>query len=266
VLAVITFGILWLFFAKIDIVVSARGKVIPTGEIKVLQPIETGVISKINIKEGDFVKKGQILMQIDPSVTENNLEVKQKDLAILNLQITRIEALINNKALFLNSRHKENKMAFILEKPSEEDKANTTIRALKKKYYEMDNMRFTEDDAGNIKWMIDREREIWFSEMVQLHLDDHREGWKEDIYFILHYKNTDIEVVLKKIRDKETSLKVYHNPFIIKWKLLSINEKHIKDLDYDEVIAVLKEVLQAYGIGDLYCKVPKENIQVTLEV
>lgn len=39
----------------------------------ILQPIETGVISKINIKEGDFVKKGQVLMQIDPSVTENNL-------------------------------------------------------------------------------------------------------------------------------------------------------------------------------------------------
>jgi len=112
--------------------------------------------------------------------------------------------------------------------------------------------------------------------MVQLHLDDHREGWKEDIYFILHYKNTDIEVVLKKIRDKETSSKVYHNPFIKKWKLLSINEEDIKDLDYDEVIAVLKEVLQAYGVGDLDenfnnpnykdIVVPKKNIQVTLEV
>lgn len=94
-------------FAKIDIVVSARGNVIPTGEIKVLQPIETGVISKINIKEGDFVKKGQVLMQIDPSVTENNLEVKQKDLEVINLQIKRIESLIDKKPLFLNSTLKE---------------------------------------------------------------------------------------------------------------------------------------------------------------
>ena len=119
VLAVITFGILWLFFAKIDIVVSARGKVIPQGEIKELQPIETGVISKINIKEGDFVKKGQILMQIDPSVTENNLEVKQKDLSVLNLQITRIEALINKKPLFLNSilpEAKEQEKLYIVQK------------------------------------------------------------------------------------------------------------------------------------------------------
>jgi len=121
VFAVITFGLLWLFFAKIDIVVSARGKVIPTGEIKVLQPIETGVISKINIKEGDFVKKGQVLMQIDPSVTENNLEVKEKDLDVINLQVKRIEALINNKSLFLNStlqEAKEEEKLYLVQKDS----------------------------------------------------------------------------------------------------------------------------------------------------
>lgn len=97
VLAIITFGILWLSFAKIDIVVSARGQVIPTGEIKVLQPIETGVISKILIKEGDYITKGQTLMQIDPSVTETSLEAKQVDSSVLGLQIKRIEALIQDK-------------------------------------------------------------------------------------------------------------------------------------------------------------------------
>ena len=124
VLAVITFGILWLFFAKIDIVVSARGKVIPTGEIKVLQPIETGVISKINIKEGDYVTKGQILMQIDPTVSETSLEVKQKDLDVLNLQVKRIEALLENKALFLNSTLKEaqeEEKLYIVQKDSLEE-------------------------------------------------------------------------------------------------------------------------------------------------
>ncbi|WP_421716865.1 HlyD family type I secretion periplasmic adaptor subunit [Arcobacter arenosus] len=103
VLAIITFGILWLFFAKIDIVVSARGQVIPTGEIKILQPIETGVISKILIKEGDYVKKGQTLMQIDPSVTETSLETKQKDLEVLNLQIQRLEALIQDKPFLIKT-------------------------------------------------------------------------------------------------------------------------------------------------------------------
>lgn len=124
VIAIITFGLLWLFLARVDVVVSARGQVIPTGEIKVLQPIETGVISKINIKEGDYVTKGQVLMQIDPSVTENSLGVKQKDLEVLNFQIKRIEALLNNKPLFLESillEAKEQEKLYIVQKDSLEE-------------------------------------------------------------------------------------------------------------------------------------------------
>jgi len=49
-------------------------------------------------------------------------------------------------------------MGFILEKTSEEDKTNTTIRTLTKKYYKMDNSRFTEYSDSLIEWMIDRER------------------------------------------------------------------------------------------------------------
>ncbi len=96
VIGTIIFTLLWLYFGKIDVVVSARGKIVPSGEIKILQPIETGVISKILVKEGDYVKKDQILMQIDPSVTETSLESKEKDLVITKLEIERLEALVNN--------------------------------------------------------------------------------------------------------------------------------------------------------------------------
>jgi len=97
IVAFMVLGGLWLFFAKIDIVVSARGKIIPYGEIKVLQPIETGVISKLLVKEGELVHKGQVLMEIDPSVTETNLESKEKNLELLEIEIIRLLALIENK-------------------------------------------------------------------------------------------------------------------------------------------------------------------------
>jgi hemolysin D len=124
VVSIMTFGVLWLIFAKIDVVVSARGQVIPTGEIKILQPIETGVISKINIKEGDYITKGQVLMQIDPSVTQTSLDVKERNLEVLNLQIIRLEALINNKPLFLNSNlneAKEEEKLYLVQKNSFEE-------------------------------------------------------------------------------------------------------------------------------------------------
>ncbi len=106
-LAFITIGLLWLFLAKIDIVVSARGKVVPDGEIKTLQPVETGVISSILITEGQHVKKGQVLMEIDPSVTESDLESKQQNLSLLELENDRLNALINDRPFIPNPACKD---------------------------------------------------------------------------------------------------------------------------------------------------------------
>lgn len=86
------FAMLWMYFGKIDVVVTARGKVIPDGHIKILQPLETGVVKKLLVKEGDFVSKGQVLMEIDPSTTVPELESLQKNLEHLELESSRLEA------------------------------------------------------------------------------------------------------------------------------------------------------------------------------
>lgn len=91
-MTLILFTVLWLTFGKADVVVSARGKVIPDGEIKIIQPLDTGVIKKILVKEGDFVKKGQTLMEIDPSTTEPQLESNKTNLAYINLERKRLRA------------------------------------------------------------------------------------------------------------------------------------------------------------------------------
>lgn len=110
IIAFITIGGLWLYLAKIDIVVSSRGQVIPRGEIKILQPIETGVISKLLVKEGDFVHKGEILLEIDPSVTETNLDSKVKNLELLELEIGRIIALIKNKSFIAPAKYNDKEL------------------------------------------------------------------------------------------------------------------------------------------------------------
>ena len=105
ILAVIAFGIAWLVFAKVDVVVSANGKVIPSGEIKILKPLESGVVSKIMVKEGDAVKKGDTLIQIDPSVTDASLSSKQDDLKVINSDIKILQAL--NNELDINDLDKD---------------------------------------------------------------------------------------------------------------------------------------------------------------
>lgn len=92
IIAVIGFFTLWLILGKVDIVVSARGKVMPDGSIKIVQPLETGTIRKIMVKEGDFVKKGQVLAEIDPSTTAPQLNSLKKNLAYLNTEAQRLNA------------------------------------------------------------------------------------------------------------------------------------------------------------------------------
>lgn len=89
-IALVFFTALWLFFGKADVVVSARGKIIPDGEIKVIQPLETGVIKKILVKEGDFVHKGQTLMEIDPSATQPQLASLKANLEYINIERARL--------------------------------------------------------------------------------------------------------------------------------------------------------------------------------
>lgn len=55
--------------AQMDVVVSAQGKVIPTGKSKVVQPLEAGVVRSIAVRDGQSVKAGDVLLELDPTST-----------------------------------------------------------------------------------------------------------------------------------------------------------------------------------------------------
>src|SRR5215468_4759297 len=58
----------WAYFGKIDIIASAPGKIIPSGRTKVIQPFETGVIRAIRVRDGQNVKAGDVLIELDPTI------------------------------------------------------------------------------------------------------------------------------------------------------------------------------------------------------
>lgn len=89
--------VLGLYFVKVDVVVTARGKIIPLGDVKVVQPLETGVITKIHVKEGDFVKEGAMLLEIDSSVDTADLEGKELNLRHSKLSMNRINSVLSGK-------------------------------------------------------------------------------------------------------------------------------------------------------------------------
>ncbi len=82
ILALLIGAFLWSYFGRVDEVAMARGKIIPGGRIKMIQPLATGVIRAIYISEGQLVKKGQILIEMDPTIDEADVESTSEDLAI----------------------------------------------------------------------------------------------------------------------------------------------------------------------------------------
>ena len=111
IILLIFFTILWLFVGKVDIVVTARGKIIPDGEIKIIQPLETGVVKDILVKEGDFVRKGQTLIEIDTSTTQPQLQSLQANLDYINIERNRLRGETNQSVSYGAEAYTQNELA-----------------------------------------------------------------------------------------------------------------------------------------------------------
>ena len=87
-------AIAWASWGKIDIVASAQGKIVPSGSVKVIQPFETGVIRSIDVKDGQRVKVGDTLIELDPTMNAAELSHLQSDLVAAQLDLARLRAVL----------------------------------------------------------------------------------------------------------------------------------------------------------------------------
>ena len=77
--AMVAIALSFAFFAKMDIVVSVQGKVIPSGKSKVVQPLEPGIVRALLVRDGQKVRAGDILLELDPTSTGADRERLQRD-------------------------------------------------------------------------------------------------------------------------------------------------------------------------------------------
>ena len=92
IMGLFALAIVWACVGKVDIVASAQGKIIPDGRTKVIQPFETGVVRSIDVQDGQKVKAGQILVQLDQTLNDADLRRAQGDLTAAELDIARLQA------------------------------------------------------------------------------------------------------------------------------------------------------------------------------
>ena len=93
---IVVFGaaLAWASWGMIDIVASAPGKVVSGGRSKVVQPFETGVVRAIRVQDGQSVKAGDVLIELDPTVNAAERDHLRDDLIAERLNIARLRAAL----------------------------------------------------------------------------------------------------------------------------------------------------------------------------
>lgn len=91
--------LVWSYFAVLVEVSTGTGKVVPTSKEQVIQSLEGGIISELYVKEGDVVEKDQVLVQLDLTKTEANVEESAAKYRAGLASIARLKAEVDGSDL-----------------------------------------------------------------------------------------------------------------------------------------------------------------------
>ena len=90
ILAIVIVFFAWSCLGRVEIVAEARGKIIPDGRVKVVQPMEEGIVRAILVEEGQRVEEGQILIDLDPTIRQADVESYASSLRLQYLDRERL--------------------------------------------------------------------------------------------------------------------------------------------------------------------------------
>jgi hemolysin D len=90
--------VLWAVWAQFDVVASAAGKVVPSARVKIVQPLEPGIVKAIHVRDGQAVKQGEILIELDPTTTQADRARLVREVMDAKIDLQRLIALSAGKA------------------------------------------------------------------------------------------------------------------------------------------------------------------------
>jgi HlyD family secretion protein len=87
------FGV-WAWFGTIEEVGQAVGKLVPEGQTYKIQPSEGGKVSRVPVKEGQSVKAGDVLVELDTEVAQKEIERLKQSLSFYQSQVEQKKTLL----------------------------------------------------------------------------------------------------------------------------------------------------------------------------
>ncbi|WP_417641994.1 HlyD family type I secretion periplasmic adaptor subunit [Enterobacter kobei] len=95
IMAFAILALLWTVIGKVDIVAVSQGKMVPVGRSKTIQSLETSMVKKIYVKDGDTVTAGQLLVELNGVGSDNDYYQSLRMLNAAKLAKYRNKALLN---------------------------------------------------------------------------------------------------------------------------------------------------------------------------
>ncbi len=94
IMALITVLGVWASVGLIDIVATAQGKIIPSGYSKIIQPYESGIIASIQVQDGQVVRRGDTLIELDTTQNKADRDRVLTEYRAAKVEAARLRALI----------------------------------------------------------------------------------------------------------------------------------------------------------------------------
>lgn len=88
---------IWVMIGQVDEVAVATGKIIPNGQVKTVQAEDKGVVKQIYVSEGQLVKKGEPLIDLDTTITAADVKRLRQQVAYFSLDLDRLTAEQNHQ-------------------------------------------------------------------------------------------------------------------------------------------------------------------------
>ena len=93
----------WSLVGELEVVTSARGRVVTEGQIKSIQAAISSAARVIHVKEGDAVRAGDILITLDDTVFRADVAAVDERIAQLEIELSRLTAESKGQAMFSHS-------------------------------------------------------------------------------------------------------------------------------------------------------------------
>ena len=87
-------AVIWTVFGHVDMIATAHGKIVPGDGSKLIQPLETAVVKLIHVRDGQEVKAGDVLVELDATAATSDQARIYGELESARLQVARARSLL----------------------------------------------------------------------------------------------------------------------------------------------------------------------------